>query len=125
MFDQSIRNNILKGLPDQKLASNSIDDQEITHYLKLANAEFVLDLEKGLDTVVGNLGSQLSGGQKQRLAIVRALIKKPRILIFDEATSALDQRSELDVQNAISNIASQGFSSESDIEKGSLPQKLT
>lgn len=72
--------------------------------MKIANAEFVLRLENGLDTNVGDLGSKLSGGQKQRLAIARALIKKPKMLIFDEATSALDHLNEIEVQKAIQNI---------------------
>ena len=81
-------------------------DEQIIEVLKLANAQFVLDLKEGLNTRVGDLGSQLSGGQKQRLAIARALIKKPSILIFDEATSALDHQSEIEVQKAITNIQS-------------------
>ena len=71
-----------------------VSDDEIIETLRIANAEFVLSLEKGLDTNVGNLGSQLSGGQKQRLAIARALIKRPSLIIFDEATSALDHKNE-------------------------------
>ena len=86
----SIRENIIYGMPH----GHHVSDDEIIETLRIANAEFVLSLEKGLDTNVGNLGSQLSGGQKQRLAIARALIKRPSLLIFDEATSALDHKNE-------------------------------
>ena len=73
---------------------------------QLAGAhEFILELDEGYDTRVGERGASLSGGQRQRIAIARALLTNPRILIFDEATSALDYESERIVMNNIEKIA--------------------
>lgn len=87
----SIRENILFGNP-------SASDSDIVEALKAANAyDFVMKLEKNLDTVVGGQSGGLSGGQKQRIALARAFVKKPKVLILDEATSALDRKNEADV----------------------------
>lgn len=73
-------------------------ESDIIEALKISNAwDFVSKYPQGLDTNVGAQGSQLSGGQKQRIALARAIIKKPKILIFDEATSALDKKNEAEV----------------------------
>ena len=73
---------------------------------KAANAhEFIMELEQGYDTDIGQRGVKLSGGQKQRLSIARVFLKNPPILIFDEATSALDNESEKIVQQSLENLA--------------------
>ena len=95
LFDGTIAENISYGLSDVTAA-------EIETALKDANAwEFVQAFDDGIGTIVGERGARLSGGQKQRLAIARALIRNPRILILDEATSALDSESEKLIQNAL------------------------
>lgn len=98
LFNDTIKNNILIGKADAT-------DAEIIDALKVANAwEFVKDLEKGIDTNIGDAGGKLSGGQKQRLSIARAVLKNPPIMILDEATSALDTESERLVQDALENM---------------------
>ncbi|WP_424536526.1 ABC transporter ATP-binding protein [Sphaerisporangium viridialbum] len=98
LFEGSIRDNVLYGMRD-------VSDETLRIALRDANAlEFVDRLPDGLDTVVGERGARLSGGQKQRLAIARALIRDPRVLILDEATSALDTRSEALIQQALARL---------------------
>lgn len=99
MFSGTIGENISYGKPG---ASN----EEIIQAAKLANAhEFIIELEKGYDTFVGERGVKLSGGQKQRVSIARAFLKNPPILILDEATSALDNESERLVQESLKILA--------------------
>ena len=98
LFNDSVRANIAYGLSD-------VDEARIETAARAARAhDFILDLPRRYDTVIGERGSRLSGGQRQRIAIARALLKDPPILILDEATSALDAESERLVQQALANL---------------------
>lgn len=99
MFAGSIKENIAYGNPKAL-------DNEIVQAAKMANAhDFILGLEDGYDTYVGERGVKLSGGQKQRISIARAFLKNPNILILDEATSALDNESERLVQKSLEQLS--------------------
>lgn len=98
LFNTSVRENIAFGMPNATL-------QEIENAARIANAyDFIMNLETGFDTNIGERGNKLSGGQKQRISIARAVLKNPTILILDEATSALDTESEKLVQDALDKL---------------------
>ncbi|GJM28217.1 MAG: ABC transporter ATP-binding protein [Cyclobacteriaceae bacterium] len=98
LFNDTVFNNIAFG-------AGNVTTEAVIKAAEIANAqEFILKLENGYQTEIGERGSKLSGGQRQRLSIARAVLKNPPILILDEATSALDSESENLVQEALSNL---------------------
>ena len=98
LFNSSIKENILYGRLDAT-------DEEVYEAAKRANIhDYVMTLENGYDTVIGERGVKLSGGQKQRLSIARVFLKNPSILILDEATSALDNTTEILIQQALDEL---------------------
>lgn len=103
LFNDTVYNNITFGVDLSQPAPDGMTwPQAVEQAARIANAhEFIEQMEKGYDTVIGDRGSRLSGGQRQRLSIARAILKNPPILILDEATSALDSESERLVQDAL------------------------
>ena len=100
LFNDTVHNNIAFGM-------HNATREEVVEAAKVANAhEFIMQLENGYDTYIGDRGMNLSGGQRQRLSIARAVLKNPPILILDEATSSLDTESEKLVQDALAKIMS-------------------
>ena len=100
LFNDTVHNNIAFGM-------KNATREDVIEAAKVANAhDFIMQLENGYDTYIGDRGMNLSGGQRQRLSIARAVLKNPPILILDEATSSLDTESEKLVQDALSKIMS-------------------
>ncbi len=99
LFAGSVLENIKYGKPEAT-------DEEVIAAARMANAhDFIMELEKGYDTYVGERGIKLSGGQKQRISIARVFLKNPPILLLDEATSSLDNQSERVVQESLENLS--------------------
>ena len=98
LFNDTIFNNIAFGV-------EHATQEQVEEAARIANAHhFIMEMEEGYDTVVGDRGCRLSGGQRQRISIARAILKNPPILILDEATSALDTESEKLVQDALEKL---------------------
>ena len=99
LFDGTVRENIAYGRPDAT-------DEDVILAARRANIhDFIMTLEHGYDTWVGERGVKLSGGQRQRVAIARVFLKNPKLLILDEATSALDNATEMQIQSALAELS--------------------
>ena len=98
LFNDTIFNNIAFGV-------ENVTEDDVINAAKIANAhQFIVDMQDGYNTNIGDRGGKLSGGQRQRISIARAVLKNPPILILDEATSALDTESEHLVQEALDKL---------------------
>jgi ATP-binding cassette subfamily B protein len=97
LFSMSVRENLALGRPDAS-------DEDIAEAVAVAQADFVYDLPWGLDTRVGEQGLSLSGGQRQRLALARAVLSRPRVLVLDDPLSALDVHTEALVEEALGRV---------------------
>lgn len=106
LFDLTIRENITYGLNPARF---DISDAQVERAARLAGIhDFIVSLIRGYDTPLGDCGSTLSGGQAQRIALARALVRNPHILILDECTSGLDPESSRAVQNAVGGLVKEG-----------------
>ncbi len=97
LFSASVRENVLLGMPDGT-------DDDVHRALRIAQADFVRDLPWGLDTRIGEQGLSLSGGQRQRLALARAVVARPAVLVLDDPLSALDIHTEAKVEKALRSV---------------------
>ena len=97
LFHDTIKNNLL-------WADEQASDAELETALRNASADFVFDLPEQMETIVGDAGQRLSGGEKQRIALARAMLQKPQLLILDEATSALDRENEIRIRETIDTL---------------------
>jgi ATP-binding cassette subfamily B protein len=99
LFSASVRENLVLGRA-------GISDEDVAEALEVAQAEFVYDLPFGLQTRIGEQGLSLSGGQRQRLALARAVLGRPRVLVLDDPLSALDVHTEAQVEAALRRVLS-------------------
>jgi ATP-binding cassette, subfamily B, bacterial len=102
LFSASVRDNVLLGVPDGLPEAER--EALMTQALEVAQAQFVLDLPDGVGTRIGEEGLALSGGQRQRLALARALLRDPALLVLDEATSAVDTETEAAIQRSLARV---------------------
>ncbi len=105
LLDETIRNNVAFGIPE-----TDQDEDQVWRVVETARiGGFVRTLSEGLDSRVGEFGDRISGGQRQRVGIARALYTNPKIVVFDEATSALDTETEQQINEALQDLRSSGF----------------
>jgi ATP-binding cassette subfamily C protein len=105
LLDETIRNNVAFGIP-----ATEQDEGQLWKVIETARiASFVRTLPEGLDSTVGEFGDRISGGQRQRVGIARALYTDPKIVVFDEATSALDSETEQQINEALQDLRTSGF----------------